>query len=67
MKHKRPTAKELNDMIYATLQIQKFWYKGLGSLSKEEQKKLNRDIQNIRQLLSDIEIEEKSKKSNKDK
>ena len=58
-KHKRPTPKELNDMIYATLQIQKFWYKGFTSLSKEDQKKLNRDIQKIRRLLSDIEIEEK--------
>jgi hypothetical protein len=60
MKHKRPTPKELNDMIYATFQIQKFWYKGLDSLSKEEQKKLIEDILNIRRLLSDIEIEEKS-------
>lgn len=59
MKHERPTQDELNDMIYATLQIQKFWYKGLTSLSKEEQKKLYRDIQKITRLLSDIQIEEK--------
>ena len=59
MKHERPTLKELNDMIYATLQIQKFWYKGLDSLSKEDQKELIRNIRNIRRLLSDIEIEEK--------
>lgn len=59
MKHKRPTPTELNDMIYATLQIQKFWYKGLTALSIEEQKKLIEDIRKIRRLLSDIEIEEK--------
>ena len=59
MKHKRPTLKELEEMIFATLQIQKFWYKGLTSLSKEDQKKLSKDIQKIRSLLSDIEIEEK--------
>ena len=61
-KHKRPTPKELNDMIYATLTIQKFWYKSLAELSKEDQKKLIRDIQKIRSLLSDIEIEVKEEK-----
>ena len=56
-KHERPTPNDLNDMIYATFQIEEFWYKGLTSLSKEDQKKLLRDIQKIRSLLSDIEIE----------
>ena len=61
MQHDRPTPKELEEMIKATFQIEKYWYKGLDTLTKEDQKTLTRNIQNIRRLLSDIEIEQQLK------
>jgi hypothetical protein len=57
MKHERPTLKELSDMIHSTLEIESCLYN--ANLPKEKQKKLQCNVQKIRRLLSDIEIEEK--------